>query len=80
MVLRIVILGVVLSLTINSVSAHTLWVNTFESRTHKPAHVLCSVGWGHTIPLDDLPQQVALKSYTLYDPDLITSSLLVTLT
>lgn len=63
-------LAIVFFGTINCALAHTLWVNTFESRAHKPAHVLCSIGWGHNPPLDDLPQQVALASYNLYGPDL----------
>jgi len=69
MAYRIFFLGTIFTLIVSSAAAHTLWVNTFESRVHLPAHVLCSIGWGHTTPLDDLPQMVKLASYTLYDPD-----------
>ena len=53
-----------------SVSAHTLWVNLFESRAHIPAHVLACVGWGHNTPMDDMPSNLGLESYTLYTPDM----------
>ena len=66
---RICFWGTVLLLMSSAAFAHTLWVSTFESRAHKPAHILTSIGWGHTTPLDDLPQNVALESYTLYGPD-----------
>lgn len=75
MQLRIVTLWIVLLLSVTSASAHTLWVNAFESRTHTPNHVLCSIGYGHTTPLDELPQELLLASYTLYGPDLIKTSL-----
>lgn len=54
----------------SSAFAHTMWVNITESKTHKPSHVLSSIGWGHVNPIDDLPQNVKLTSYDLYDPDL----------
>jgi hypothetical protein len=62
---RIFFWGAVFLLVTSSASAHTLWVNLFESRAQLPAHVLSSIGWGHTTPIDDLPQQVSLDSYTL---------------
>ena len=41
-------------LSVSSLSAHTLWVNSMESFTHKPGHTTVSLGWGHTIPIDDM--------------------------
>ena len=70
MAYRIFFLGTIFTLIVSSATAHTLWVNAFKSQGHLPAHVLCSIGWGHTTPLDDLPQMVKLTSYTLYGPDL----------
>jgi len=68
------LLTAVIMLTAITAHAHTLWVNTVESYFHKPAHVLSTIGWGHMPPMDDLPD-VALKSYSLYDPDLAKSDL-----
>lgn len=35
------------------VCAHSLWVNSFESFSHQPGHTTLSLGWGHTLPIDD---------------------------
>lgn len=51
------------------VSAHMLWVNLYESFAHPPGHVIASIGWGHTVPLDDLPGALKLESYELIGPD-----------
>ena len=34
--------------------AHTLWINLYESFAHPPGHAIVSLGWGHTVPMDDL--------------------------
>ena len=34
--------------------AHAFWVNAFESFSHPPGHALITLGFGHTVPLDDL--------------------------
>jgi len=53
--------------------AHMLWVNLNECYTHPPGHVLLSLGWGHSVPLDDLLASssgtVHFASYALIDPD-----------
>ncbi len=49
---------------------HTFWVNAFDSTAHQPRHVLVTLGYGHSFPLDDLLTELTLKSFTLYDPEL----------
>ena len=41
-------------LRLSGLSAHTLWVNSFESFAHKPGHTTVSLGWGHDLPVDDI--------------------------
>lgn len=41
-------------LGLSSLSAHSLWINSFESFTHKPGHTTVGLGWGHTTPVDDI--------------------------
>ena len=38
----------------SSLFAHNLWINSFESFTHKPGHIIVGLGWGHSIPIDDI--------------------------
>lgn len=55
------------------VYAHSLWVNSFESFTHKPGHTLVSLGWGHNMPLDDILNspngKMVVKEFNLISPD-----------
>ena len=55
------------------VLAHSLWVNINDSLTHPPGHVMISLGWGHTIPLDDFlisgAGTVPIEKYNLVAPD-----------
>lgn len=37
-----------------SIHAHSLWVNSFESFSHAPGHTTVGLGWGHSIPVDDI--------------------------
>lgn len=59
--------------------AHTLWINLYESFAHPPKHAIVSLGWGHTVPMDDLliteagPLQLAI--FDLIDPDLNKTAL-----
>ncbi len=55
--------------------AHTFWVNTFDSTAHQPRHVLVTLGYGHSFPIDDLLTDLTLESFTLYDPELKSTSL-----
>jgi uncharacterized GH25 family protein len=56
------------------VSAHSFWINAYESLTHLPGHVLISLGYGHSIPMDDLLDSPGAKlrvdSYELVDPEM----------
>ena len=53
--------------------AHTLWVNLYESFAHPPGHAIVSLGWGHTVPMDDLlvskSGSIQLATFDLIDPD-----------
>lgn len=54
-------------------NAHSLWVNSFESFTHKPGHTLVSLGWGHSMPLDDILNspngKMVIKEFNLVSPN-----------
>ncbi|WP_321413866.1 DUF4198 domain-containing protein [uncultured Desulfobacter sp.] len=54
-----------------TVYAHSFWVSIFESFSHKPGHVLVGLGWGHTLPIDDIlnsSYKVPVESFTVTDP------------
>ncbi len=55
--------------------SHTFWVNTFDLQAHQPRHVLVTLGYGHSFPLDDLLKDLTLESFTLYDPELKAAAL-----
>ena len=68
-------LGVCLLLSFSSLSAHSLWVNSFESKVgHGQRHSMVSIGWGHEIPMGDKLNstngRVFIENFTFYDPDL----------
>ncbi len=53
--------------------AHSLWVNVNESFSHPPGHVIVSLGWGHSVPMDDFlvseAGAVNIERYDLVGPD-----------
>lgn len=57
---------------VNSVFAHHFWVNSFESFSHKPGHTMVSLGWGHSIPIDDILDspngQMTVEEYSITSP------------
>lgn len=42
------------TLSVSSLSAHSFWVNSFESFSHAPGHTTVGLGWGHSMPIDDI--------------------------
>ena len=58
--------------TVSSLSAHSLWVNSFESFTHKPGHTTVGLGWGHALPIDDILNspngKVIVEEFSIIDP------------
>jgi len=59
-------------LSVNTLLAHSLWVNSFESFSHKPGHAIVSLGWGHSIPIDDILNspngRVVIEDFSLINP------------
>jgi uncharacterized GH25 family protein len=55
-----------------SASAHSLWINAHESHAHQPPHAIVSLGWGHTLPLDDLLNspngRIVIDRFAVVDP------------
>ena len=53
--------------------AHSLWVNSFESFAHAPGHTTVALGWGHALPLDDMPNstyaRVVVEEFNLVNLD-----------
>jgi len=59
-------------LGLSSLSAHTLWVTSMESFTHKPGHTTVGLGWGHSIPFDDVlngPAKVIVEEFSVTSPN-----------
>ncbi len=58
---------------ISTAQAHSLWVNSFESFTHKPGHTTVVVGWGHSLPIDDMPNsvnaRVIIEDFNILTPE-----------
>jgi len=58
------------TLSVSSLSAHSLWINSFESFKHKPGHAMVGIGWGHHLPIDDaVTKKIKLDSFKLVLPD-----------
>ena len=51
---KLLFVSVMFFLSLVNLNAHSLWVNSFESFTHKPAHIIVGLGWGHSMPMDDI--------------------------
>ncbi|WP_321415453.1 DUF4198 domain-containing protein [uncultured Desulfobacter sp.] len=70
---------IILIFMISNASAHSLWINCFESHVHKPGHAMVSLGWGHLLPLDDIlnsaRETIAIERFELFDPAMNKSAL-----
>ena len=53
--------------------AHMFWVNAYKSETHFPHHVITSLGYGHSLPMDDLllsgKETIKIGKYFVAAPD-----------
>ena len=62
-----------------SAQAHSVWINNFFSDAHQPPHAMVSIGWGHAMPMDDIPNspngKVVLESFELISPDMQRTAL-----
>jgi len=67
------------ALSLSSLSAHSLWVNSFESYAHKPGHTTVGLGWGHALPIDDLLNspngKTTIEEFSITDPNGETTAL-----
>lgn len=72
-------IAILMSLFVSNAEAHSLWVNCFESRAHKPYHAMVSMGWGHALPMDDILNsvngRVAIERFELFDPAMSKTAL-----
>ena len=59
-------------LSLSSLSAHSFWINSFESFAHKPGHTTVSLGWGHSMPIDDILNspngRVVVEEFSITSP------------
>lgn len=64
---------------VSFLSAHTLWVNSFETRTYNPPYISVSLGWGHIIPIDDMLNsqngKVVISEFNIISPKGVKTSL-----
>ncbi|WP_418185832.1 DUF4198 domain-containing protein [Aliarcobacter vitoriensis] len=51
---KLVFISTILSLGFTNLNAHNFWVNSFESFSHKPGHIIVGLAWGHSMPMDDI--------------------------
>jgi len=69
---KVLLLTLIISV-ISNLNAHFLWVNSFESFSHKPGHITVGLGWGHAIPIDDILNspngRVIVDSFSITSPD-----------
>jgi uncharacterized GH25 family protein len=60
-------------------SAHSLWINSFESFVHKPGHTTVGLGWGHVTPIDDILNspngKIIVEKFIITSPDETTIKL-----
>lgn len=76
-ILKKIVFTTIISIT--SLNAHSLWVNSFESYAHKPGHTTVSLGWGHALPIDDLLNspngKTTVDKFSITDPKGQTTAL-----
>ena len=74
-----IVVGLLLIAFTSPAMGHTLWINVYESFAHPPGHAMVSLGWGHTVPMDDFLASKAgslqLATYELVDPGLSRTAL-----
>lgn len=67
---KIAFSGMLLS---SSLFAHSFWINSFESFSHKPGHILVGLGWGHSLPIDDIlnspSAKIDVEEFKIFSPD-----------
>ncbi|WP_151949226.1 DUF4198 domain-containing protein [Aliarcobacter butzleri] len=51
---KLMVISTILSLSFINLNAHSFWVNSFESFSHKPGQIIVGLGWGHSMPMDDI--------------------------
>lgn len=70
---KIVIAAITTLFMAGSLHAHSFWVNSFESFAHKPGHVTLGLGWGHTLPIDDILNspngKMIVEEFSITDPN-----------
>lgn len=63
----------------NIASAHTMWVNAYDSFTHMPGHIMTIIGFGHNIPLDDMLSSdfgnIGIEKYEIVNPEGVANSI-----
>ncbi len=66
------LLATSLALAPLSAQAHSLWINAHESHAHQPPHAMVSLGWGHSLPADDILNspngRVIVDRFAMVDP------------
>jgi len=70
---KIVLISVFIALGLINLNAHNLWVNSFESFHHKPGHITVGLGWGDTIPIDDIlnsqTARIIIEEFKIISPN-----------
>ncbi|MBM9616730.1 DUF4198 domain-containing protein [Desulfobulbus rhabdoformis] len=75
----IVLMSFLLLLFASQASAHSFWINSFESHGHGAHNTMVSLGWGHALPMDDVLNSVnariEVESFDLFTPSLQKTAL-----
>ncbi|WP_418186495.1 DUF4198 domain-containing protein [Aliarcobacter lanthieri] len=70
---KLLFVSTILSLSLINLNAHSFWVNSFESFSHKPGHIIVGLAWGHSMPIDDILNsqngRVIVDEFTITSPN-----------
>jgi len=77
---KVIVPFIALLLTAPMAHAHSVWINSFESRAHNSYHAMISLGWGHALPMDDILTssngRIAIERFEMLDPKLKKTDLI----
>lgn len=68
-IMKIFTMSVASMAIISSLSAHSLWVNSFESLGGKRSSVTVSLGWGDKLPVSDSLSSLRIEEFSVSSPN-----------
>ncbi len=72
-------ISIIVIIAASNLFSHSLWINSMESFTHQPGHTMVSLGWGHSLPLDDILNsanaRVIIEDFSIISPNNVKTKL-----